>query len=74
MVLGVQWLVTLGPILWDFGRQTMALIHNGRRLVWNAADTCAPAPSLHTVTGDLLEELLAHFTGVFAEPTGLPPQ
>jgi hypothetical protein len=52
----------------------MALIHNGRRLVWNAADTCAPAPSLHTVTGDLLEELLAHFTGVFAEPTGLPPQ
>jgi hypothetical protein len=74
MVLGVQWLATLGPILWDFSRRTMALVHNGQRLVWNAADTSALTPSLHTVTGDLPEELLAHFAEVFTEPTGLPPQ
>jgi hypothetical protein len=66
MVLRVQWLVALGPILWDFDRLW--------RLVWNAADPSASAPSLHTVTGDLLEELLAHFVGVFTEPTRLPPQ
>jgi hypothetical protein len=74
MVLGVQWLTAFGPILWDVSRQTMALVHNGWRMVWNAADTSASAPSLHTVTGDLLEELLTHFVGVFTEPTGLPPQ
>jgi len=25
MVLGYQWLSTLGPIMWDFGRRTMSL-------------------------------------------------
>jgi hypothetical protein len=29
MVLGVQWLESLGPILWDFGRRMMAFIWNG---------------------------------------------
>jgi hypothetical protein len=52
----------------------MALVLNGRHLVWNTVHTSAPAPSLHTVMSDLLEELLAHFIGVFTEPTGLPPQ
>jgi hypothetical protein len=69
MVLGVQWLKALGSILWDFGRQTMAFVHNGRRLGWNATDTSAPAPTLHAATADLLEDLLAHFAGVFNDPT-----
>jgi hypothetical protein len=33
MVLGVQWLESLVPILWDFGRHTMAFIHNGHRVL-----------------------------------------
>jgi hypothetical protein len=29
MVLGVQWLESVGPILWDFSRRTMAFVQNG---------------------------------------------
>lgn len=32
MVLGTEWLATLGPILWDFGHQTMSLWRSNRRV------------------------------------------
>jgi len=32
MVLGTQWLATLGPILWDFGALTMSFWRGGRRM------------------------------------------
>jgi hypothetical protein len=32
MVFRVQWLESLGPILWDFCRDTVALIRNGRQV------------------------------------------
>ena len=34
MVLGVTWLRTLGPILWDFDDLCMAFNHHGRRVLW----------------------------------------
>jgi hypothetical protein len=34
MVMGVQWLESLGSILWDFGRRTMAFVRNGHRVLW----------------------------------------
>jgi hypothetical protein len=33
MVLGVQWLEPLVPILWAFGTQTVAFVHNGHKLL-----------------------------------------
>jgi len=33
MVLGVQWLGTLGPILWDFAKHTMAFKRSGKRVL-----------------------------------------
>ena len=33
MVLGIQWLATLGKMLCDFGNLTMEFMYNGRRLV-----------------------------------------
>jgi hypothetical protein len=33
MVLDVQWLESLGPILWDFGKRTIAFVHNGHRVL-----------------------------------------
>jgi hypothetical protein len=33
MVLGVQWLKSLGPILWDFSKRTIAFICNGHRVL-----------------------------------------
>jgi len=31
MILGVQWLATLGSILWNFEKLTMEFVHNGKR-------------------------------------------
>jgi hypothetical protein len=33
MVLGVQWCESLGPLLWDFGRRTMAFVRDGHRIL-----------------------------------------
>lgn len=33
MVLGIQWLVTLGPILWDFSQLQMEFTHLGRKVL-----------------------------------------
>jgi len=31
MILGVQWLATLGPILWDFEKLRMEFKYNGKK-------------------------------------------
>jgi hypothetical protein len=75
MVLGVQWLGTLGPVLWDFVKHTMAFVRNGKRVVWHGVDT-TPGPSTAALTGsqnDLMDALLDEFAGLFVEPQGLPP-
>jgi hypothetical protein len=33
MVLGVHWLESLGPILWDFSRRTIAFVRDGHRVL-----------------------------------------
>jgi hypothetical protein len=33
MVIGIQWLESLRPILWDFASRTMAFVHDGHRVV-----------------------------------------
>jgi hypothetical protein len=73
MVLGDQWLESLGPILWDFGKRTMAFVHVSHNVLWKAAGAPPPAPSLCTAPADLMEELLQAFAPLFAKPSGLPP-
>jgi hypothetical protein len=76
MVLGVQWLESLRPILWDFWRGTMAFVCNGHRVLWTAAasDSIPPPPlSLLSTTGELMDELLQEFSPLLQEPSGLPP-
>jgi hypothetical protein len=74
LVLGTQWMVSLGPIVWDFTARTLSFTYHDRATCWS--DVAAPRETLVAVTTalSLLDELLAFFTGVFAEPTGLPPQ
>ena len=75
VVLGTQWMITLGKMLWDFSTCTVAFSHRGRSICW--ADVAAQqGPRLAAITSpeDLLEELLSAFGGLFAEPEGLPPQ
>jgi hypothetical protein len=47
MVLGTDWLATLGPILWDFGRHTMSFWRHGHRVRWRGVVArTSPAPCL----------------------------
>jgi hypothetical protein len=73
MVLGVQWLESLSPILWDFGRRTLTFVHDGHRVVWCAPDAAAPLATLMAARDDLMDEQLSAFTPLFEDPTGLPP-
>ncbi|KAI4330765.1 hypothetical protein MLD38_029019 [Melastoma candidum] len=74
VVLGTQWLATLGPILWDFSARTLTFQRRQQKVCWYGI-AGPDAPSLRATTGSatLLDELLASFDDVFAEPHGLPP-
>ncbi|WVZ83528.1 hypothetical protein U9M48_030666 [Paspalum notatum var. saurae] len=75
LVLGVGFLGALGPILWDFGEQTLCF-QFADRVLWAGIDRVTPA-ALHTLsaaTDNLLNSLLDKFAALFQEPAGLPPQ
>jgi hypothetical protein len=74
VVLGAQWLGTLGRVTWDFKRRTMSFIMQGRPICWSCAQgAIAAAICSTTASASLLDELLHSFDPVFAEPQGLPP-
>jgi hypothetical protein len=74
MVLGVHWLRTLGPILWDFGRAQMSCWRDDHWVVWQGVPTCRTMPTVQVaMTKDLMEALLNEFANVFSIPMGLPP-
>jgi hypothetical protein len=76
IVLEVQWLESLGPILWDFSHDTQTFVHNGHHVTWSSS-TISPAPTtvamLAVPDGELMEALLQEFAPLFSEPQGLPP-
>jgi hypothetical protein len=74
MVLGVQWLESLGPVLWDFKNRTLSFERNGHTVRWSASAPPEPlGPAIAAASGDVMGELLLCFAPLFAEPTGLPP-
>ena len=75
VVLGTQWMVTLGKMVWDFATHTMAFTRHGHSVCW--ADVSArqePRLAIITSPAVLLDELLTAFGSLFAEPAWLPPQ
>ena len=80
-VLGVNWLQTLGPILWDFAAKTMVFKQNGRVMELqgtNMAHSPTPvllhnAESASTLQTDL-ESLMCEFVVLFDEPQVFLPK
>ena len=74
IVLGTDWMATLGQLVWDLVAGTVSFQHAGHAVRWSAVPAPgALGPYTTTASDSLLEELLAQFDTVFAEPTGLPP-
>nr|XP_045087225.1 uncharacterized protein LOC123494838 [Aegilops tauschii subsp. strangulata] len=79
-ILGVDFLRTLGPILWDFDALLMTFWRLGRRIRWDRLGGAAPAvPHLQLAAASqeaehpLLDPLLQQHSDIFDEPRGLPP-
>ena len=101
VVLGAQWLRTLGPILWDFAELWMQFSPDGHKHTLKGLQPGSLSiisshrmekllkKSSHGVIAQLhsiqmqpsaapttpldLQQILDRYTGVFAEPVGLPP-
>jgi hypothetical protein len=73
VVLGVQWLKTLGPITWDFEALSMAFWYKGRALLWHGIGGSSVSLAALTATRDLMDTLLQDYADIFGEPHGLPP-
>ncbi|XP_070028898.1 uncharacterized protein [Nicotiana sylvestris] len=77
IVLGVIWLQTLGPILWDFITLEMSFNSNGKQVVFQGQQTRLKLQLqlLHDLDEhhSKLEQVLAEFADLFQEPIGLPP-
>jgi hypothetical protein len=72
MVLGVQWLKSLGSILWYFDKQMLMIIHDSHRVLWPTTQSPEHVTLISTEV-DLKEDLLREFIALFQKPTGLPP-
>jgi len=73
LVLGCQWLKTLGPILWDFDLRSMAFWRDGHQVRWVGAEDTS-SPQLRALQHQyLLPLLLAEFADIFVELTDLHP-
>jgi hypothetical protein len=59
MALGVHWLRTLGPILWDFAHARMSCWRDDHHVVWQGVPARGASTTAFTVaTTDLMATLL----------------
>jgi hypothetical protein len=73
VVLGCEWLRTLGPIVCDFAKLSMTFWLHDHRVHWTGIGG-RPSPRLSAAQCmNPLEALLTEFASLFATPTGLPP-
>jgi hypothetical protein len=76
-ILSVDFLRTLGPILWDLEAMTVSFLHRGTHVQWQGVHPAAPQPQAAVVSATdqqpMLDILLEQQGTIFSKPTGLPP-
>lgn len=73
LVLGVQWLRTLGPILWDFEHLTMSFWKKDHQVIWHSINMSEGPLQVHScATDDHMAILLEGFKALFDKLCGLP--
>jgi hypothetical protein len=73
VILGTQWLASLGTILWDFGALTMSFWREGRTVRWHKV-AGPDGPALKVCSDDgILAALLHELDALFVELSGMPP-
>lgn len=76
IILGIHWLKSSGPILWDFRVRKMVFKVNNRLIKWHCE---SPEPIALTALGASgylapdFDDLLGSFADIFEKPQGLPP-
>ena len=83
IILGVQFLRTLGPTLWDLEDLCLAFWRRGKRILWKGMGSSRVDihmhPAVRTVNAasedskPMMDRLLQQFQEVFTTPSGLPP-
>ncbi|XP_068666354.1 uncharacterized protein [Aristolochia californica] len=77
MVLGIKWLQTLGPIMWDFSALTMSFVLWGSHVLLQGSqlDNQHHLLSMHTrdTPDSTIDTLIEEFFDTFHEPSGLRP-
>ncbi|KAH7565427.1 hypothetical protein JRO89_XS09G0205300 [Xanthoceras sorbifolium] len=79
IVLGAEWLQSLGVILWDFSKLTMQFSWKGHNVQLSGNGS---SPTVLANQGEdtkvslppIVSEILDTYSEVFSEPKGLPPQ
>jgi hypothetical protein len=74
IVLGIQWLRTLGPILWDFNTLSMSFCKDNQQVQWHGIGTASQPRSCHISDAELMGALLSGFVDLFRTPIELPPE
>jgi hypothetical protein len=74
VILGVQWLKSLGPIVWNFAALTWVFLRQGRSVQLHGCD--GDHNTLYSISqqDDLMSSLLHAYSDIFATHSGLPPQ
>jgi hypothetical protein len=74
MVLDIQWLESLGSMLWDFTKRLLTFTHGDHEVCWKATNTPIGEPSIAAAVSNIMVDLLLHYEGLFTTLIGLPPQ
>lgn len=73
IILGVHWLKTLGPIIWDFEALIMAFWRDDCAVRWTGIGGSPFHLRTLVTSSQLIDALLADYTDIFEEPQSLPP-